>query len=358
MPKYFSKKVKTTPNSGLSSDRHLFVNLEQAEPNLGYPGEKIGGLPLSENYYKLITIDGGSLIDRYWMTEPPATVSNGLSIYDEDVLVGSADSVSKLNFQGDLIQASSSGSISTVTFGPAAGNEGRVVFVDGSGSFALSDKLLFNSSSGILTVTEGFDVGTGGTIFTVKNFNVGINTSNPTERLHVNGNVLIDGTLEVENLVTVAATFTTIKTTYLKDINDSTGTTNQILSSTGVGVSWVNAPKPDGSWTDNAGIRTDNVTYTNTTGSLLYVSATPGIDRDGEGLSAAAIAGSYSIAEVDGIEVARTRDNGTANTQFLFLNVKFFVPNGSSYNVKVYNTIGTQWISSITTYSWSEFQFN
>ena len=358
MPKYFSKKVKTTPNSGLSSDRHLFVNLEQAEPNLGYPGEKIGGLPLSENYYKLITIDGGSLIDRYWMTEPPATVSNGLSIYDEDVLVGSADSVSKLNFQGDLIQASSSGSISTVTFGPAAGNEGRVVFVDGSGSFALSDKLLFNSSSGILTVTEGFDVGTGGTIFTVKNFNVGINTSNPTERLHVNGNVLIDGTLEVENLVTVAATFTTIKTTYLKDINDSTGTTNQILSSTGAGVSWVNPIKPDGSWTDNAGIRTDNVTYTNTTGSLLYVSATPGIDRNGEGLSGTDVAGSYSIAEVDGIEVARTRDNGTANTEFLFLNVKFFVPNGSSYNVKVYNTTGTQWISSITTYSWSEFQFN
>jgi len=226
MPKYFSKKVKTTPNSGLSSDRHLFVNLEQAEPNLGYPGEKIGGLPLSENYYKLITIDGGSLMDRYWVTESPATLSNGLSIYDEGVLVGSADSVSKLNFQGDLIQASSSGSISTVTFGPAAGNEGRVVFVDGSGSFALSDKLLFNSSSGILTVTEGFDVGTGGTIFTVKNFNVGINTSNPTERLHVNGNVLIDGTLEVETLVTVGATLTTIKTTNLIDINDSTGTTN------------------------------------------------------------------------------------------------------------------------------------
>jgi hypothetical protein len=297
-------------------------------------------------------------MDRYWVTESPATLSNGLSIYDEGVLVGSADSVSKLNFQGDLIQASSSGSISTVTFGPAAGNEGRVVFVDGSGSFALSDKLLFNSSSGILTVTEGFDVGTGGTIFTVKNFNVGINTSNPTERLHVNGNVLIDGTLEVENLVTVASTFTTIKTTNLIDINDSTGTANQILSSTGSGISWINSPKPDGSWTDNAGIRTDNVTYTNTTGSLLYVSATPGIDRNGEGLSGTDVAGSYSIAEVDGIEVARTRDNGSANSNFLFLNVKFFVPNGSSYNVKVYEKGGTQWISSITTYSWSEFQFN
>jgi len=358
MPKYFSKKVKTTPNIGLSSNRHLFINLEQSEPNLGYPGEKIGGLPLSQNYYKLITIDGGSLMDRYWVTESPATLSNGLSIYNEDVLVGSADSVSKLNFQGDLIQASSSGSISTVTFGPAAGNDGRVVFVDGSGSFALSDKLLFNSSSGILTVTEGFDVGTGGTIFTVKNFNVGINTSNPTERLHVNGNVLIDGTLEVENLVSVAATFTTVKTTYLKDINDSTGNTTQILSSTGAGVSWTNSPIADGSWTNNAGIRTDNVTYTNTTGSLLYVSATPGIDRNAEGLSESQVAGSYSIAEVGGIEVARTRDNGTVNAEFVFLNVKFFVPNGSSYNVKVYNPTGTQWISSITTYSWSEFQFN
>jgi hypothetical protein len=357
MPNYFSKKVKTTPNSGLSTDRHLFLNLEQAEPNLGYPGEKTVGIPLSENYYKLITIDGGTLSDRYWLKEPPASFSaNGISIYDENILVGTADSVSKINFKGDFIKVTASGSISTVTFGPPEGSEGRVVFADGNGSFSLSDKLLFNSSSGILTVRNQLDVGVGGTIFTVKDYNVGINVSNPTERLHVNGNALIDGSLKTKTINSGIGTFTTIKTTYLIDSNNSIGSANQILSSTGDGVLWVDKGI-GGSWTDNVSTKTHNVTYTNNTGSLLYVSATPGIDRDARGLTAGQIAGSYAIAEVNGIEVARTRDNGTANTEFLFLNVKFFVPNGSSYIVKVYNTTGTQWLSNITTYSWSEFKF-
>jgi hypothetical protein len=357
MANYFSKKVKTTPNSGLSTDRHLFLNLEQAEPNLGYPGEKPGGVPLSENYYKLVTIDEGTLNDRYWLTESPVNFSaNGISIYDENILVGTADSVSKINFNGDFIRVTASGSISTVTFGPPEGNEGRVVFADGAGSFSLSNKLLFNPSSGILTVGNQIDVGVGGTIFTIKDGNVGINISTPTERLHVNGNALIDGLLDTKSINSGIGTFTTIKTTYLIDSNNSPGSPNQVLSSTPSGVLWIDKGI-GGNWTDNGSTKNHNVTYTNNTGSLLYVSATPGIDRDARGLTAVQIAGSYAIAEVDGIEVARTRDNGTANTEFLFLNVKFFVPNGSEYVVRVYDTIGTQWLSNITTYAWSEFKF-
>ena len=359
MNKYTSNRVKTKDKEALSEDRYDYLGLNQAEPNLGYPGEKIGGIPLSENYYKLITIDGGNLMDRYWVTEAPAILSNGLSIYDEGILVGTADSISKINFEGDFIKATAAGSISTVTFGPPVGNEGRVVFANNSGSFSLSDKLLFDSSVGILTVSNRFDVGVGGTIFTVKNFNVGINTTNPIERLHVNGNAFIDGLLTAKNIDISSGivSFTTLNTVYLKDSNDSTGNPNQILASTGVGVSWVDGGKVDGSWTNNVGVRTDNVTYTNNTGALLYVSATPGIDRIAENLTEIQLAGSFSIAEVDGIEVARTRDNGTANADFLFMNVDFLVPNGSNYNVKVYNSTGSQWISSITTYSWSEMQF-
>jgi len=195
-----------------------------------------------------------------------------------------------------------------------------------------------------------------GTIFTIKDGNVGINISTPTERLHVNGNALIDGLLDTKSINSGIGTFTTIKTTYLIDSNNSPGNPNQVLSSTPSGVLWIDKGI-GGSWTDNVSTKTYNVTYANNTGSLLYVSATPGIDRDSNGLTAGQIAGSYAIAEVDGIEVARTRDNGTANTEFLFLNVKFFVPNGSEYVVKVYDTTGTQWVSSITTYSWSEFKF-
>ena len=282
------------------------------------------------------------------------TVVNGISIFKDGFLSGPANNIDEINFSGNILSASASGNISTITatVNVSGSNLGEIVFTD-TNDFTTSTKLYFNSSVGILTVSDGIFVkdwfGT-----TINGVGIGPNYS--PETLYVDGNALFAIT-EFEDLVSDILTVDTLKTTYLKDVNDSTGTTNQILSSTGAGIYWTNPIKPDGSWTDNAGIRTDNVTYTNTTGSLLYVSATPGIDRNGQGLSPQEVAGSYSIAEVDGIEVARTRDNGTAAANFLFMNVDFFVPNDSNYIVKVYNTFGTQWISSITTYSWSEFEF-
>jgi hypothetical protein len=112
-----------------------------------------------------------------------------------------------------------------------------------------------------------------------------------------------------------------------------------------------------GSWGDFTGVRTHNVTYTNNTGSLLWVSPVVGINRIAEGLTQTQVAGTFAIVTVDGIEVARVRDNGTANSEFVYLNPLFFVPNGSSYIVRVYNNTGVQWLSNITTFSWSEFEF-
>ena len=353
MTNYFSKKVKTTPNNKLSSNRDLFLNLEQVEPSLGYPGEK--PIKESENYYNLITTDNSSLSERFWVSNSDITSVNGISIFKDGLLSGPANNIDEINFSGNILSASASGNISTITatVNVSGSNLGEVVFTD-TNDFTTSTKLYFNSSVGILTVSDGIFVkdwfGT-----TINGVGIGPNYS--PETLYVDGNALFVIT-ESEDLVSDILTVNTIKATYLIDVNDSAGNINQILSSTGAGVSWTsNFTTISGDWGGQTGIRTDNVTYTNTTGSLLYVSATPGIDRIAEGLTESQIAGSYSIAEVDGIEVARTRDNGTANTEFLFMNVDFFVPNGSSYNVKVYNTFGTQWISSITTYSWSEFEF-
>jgi len=148
------------------------------------------------------------------------------------------------------------------------------------------------------------------------------------------------------------------------DSTDQSGDQDDILVSTSSGVQWKSPSSVisgdiniTGSWGDFTGVRTDNVTYTNNTGSLIWVSPVVGIDRLAERLVPVEVAGSYAIAQVNGIEVARLRDNGTANTEFVFLNPVFFVPNGSTYNVKVYNNTGVQWISSITTFSWSEFEF-
>jgi hypothetical protein len=114
MAKFLSGRENVREFSGLSTDRHLYLGLDEAEPNLGYPGEK--SLILAESYYTLVTIDNGSVYDRYWVTTPPSGLSAaGISVYDEGVLVGTANSINKLNFVGRNVTASASGSISTIT---------------------------------------------------------------------------------------------------------------------------------------------------------------------------------------------------------------------------------------------------
>ena len=111
--RYLSGRTKVTSFAGLHTDRHLYVHPGEVEPNLGYPGEK--SIPISNTYYRLVTIDGGGPYDRYWQAIPPATLVSGISIFDEGNLVGTANSISKINFVGSAISATASGSISTVT---------------------------------------------------------------------------------------------------------------------------------------------------------------------------------------------------------------------------------------------------
>lgn len=113
MAKYLSGRENVREFSGLSTDRHLYLSLEEAEPNLGYPGEK--PLAVAERYYTLVTVDNGTAYDRYWTAAAPAEITGGISIYDEGVLVGTANSVSKLNFVGRGVTATAAGSISTIT---------------------------------------------------------------------------------------------------------------------------------------------------------------------------------------------------------------------------------------------------
>ena len=84
--RYLSGRSKIIGFSGLSTDRHLYVEPGQVEPNLGFPGEK--SLPASGTYYKLITVPNGNTYDRYWQEDTPATLVNGISIFDEGTLVG------------------------------------------------------------------------------------------------------------------------------------------------------------------------------------------------------------------------------------------------------------------------------
>ena len=116
--RYLSGRSKIIGFSGLSTDRHLYVEPGQVEPNLGFPGEK--SLPVSSTYYKLITVDNGTTFDRYWQEDTPATLVNGISIFDEGTLVGTANTVSKIDFVGAAVTATASGTISTITVTPVS----------------------------------------------------------------------------------------------------------------------------------------------------------------------------------------------------------------------------------------------
>ena len=248
--RYLSGRSKIIGFSGLSSDRHLYIAPGEVEPNLGYPGEK--PIPIANNYYQLITIDNGTTYDRYWQ-QPPALTPGGISVYDEGFLVGTANSVSKINFVGAGVTATASGTISTITIstsarvsvgteppgGAAQGDlwwdsdigELYVYYQDinsnqwvetsgGSETVTISDTpppspnygdLWWDSDDGILYIyytdidgSQWVDV-TGGILANLVNFwtinstginttgNVGIGTTTATDRLTVSGNVNVTG---------------------------------------------------------------------------------------------------------------------------------------------------------------------
>ena len=190
--KYISNRVKVNSHSSLSTDRYKYLALNESEPNLGIPGEK--PLPLSSKYYNLITIEGGTLSDRYWREIPPLSFTGGISIFDEGFLVGTANSVSKINFVGAAISAIASGDISTITV-YAPGSSGQIVF-NNTNDFSTDSLFVFNPISNSL----------------------GIGTTNALANLHVQGSFKL--------------------TESLTDYYNNVGAAGSILISTGIGVSW------------------------------------------------------------------------------------------------------------------------
>ena len=148
MAKYGSGSKKVTPNVGLRTNRYQYLALEDAEPNLGFTTEKI--LPIKDNYYQLVSFDGGTVYDRYWQVAP-AGIITGISVFDEGGIVGTGNSINKLDFRGNIITATANnfGTISTITVAPP-GNDTQLIYNSG-GNFAASANLTF--SSNVLSVT-------------------------------------------------------------------------------------------------------------------------------------------------------------------------------------------------------------
>ena len=109
--------------------------------------------------------------------------------------------------------------------------------------------------------------------------------------------------------------------------------------------------------------------YTNNSGDLMLIRAVPGIDRIARSLTQGQVSGSFAIAYVDDLEVARFRDNGTNSSNEIRFELQFFVPNYSEYYVKVFKEThppsdSTSWQGNdsngdpfVETLEWYEFTF-
>ena len=107
MARLLSGRVKVTPPTGVSTDRYSYLRLEEAEPNAGLPG--VDGYVLASN------TDGS----RFWRAAPGASAISGITVKDDGSVVGSADSVSSLNFVGNNVTATASGVGATITVSDA-----------------------------------------------------------------------------------------------------------------------------------------------------------------------------------------------------------------------------------------------
>ena len=201
MPKYISGRSKKTPQSALPADRYRYLSVGDAEPNLGDSPSVQGSpdLPAGQQYIVVSFIDRPG--ERFWIPNQGGIIPGSLSVFEEGTLVGGLSSTTQLNFVGQSITAagfgtgtSNPGVAVTVTVAPP-GNENEVLFVGAGGTdFATDTRFTFNN--GLFAAGDRITVGTGGTVITTTGIgSVGIGTTTPTQKLHLNGDFRITGTI-------------------------------------------------------------------------------------------------------------------------------------------------------------------
>ena len=102
MPRYLSGRVRKDPPEKLDPDRYKFLGLEQAEPTLGDPATS-DPVP-SGTQYQLVAVPGNPG-KRYWVPTGGGLIPGAISVYDEGTIVGSANSITQLNFEGAAVEA-------------------------------------------------------------------------------------------------------------------------------------------------------------------------------------------------------------------------------------------------------------
>ena len=184
MPKYLSGRVKRTPQGALTTDRYLYLGLDQAEPNLGDPPE-LDPIPSGTKYQIVSLIDRPG--ERFWQEVGGGLIPGTITVRDEGLVVPRTDanpnlgisSITDINFVGAAVTVvgfikpdGDAGTAVTVTISAPGDNHG--IIFNNDGEFDTSPFLTFDNSVGIGSV--------------------GIGTTSPTQNLHVVGNFRLEGT--------------------------------------------------------------------------------------------------------------------------------------------------------------------
>ena len=183
MPKYLSGRVKRTPQGALTTDRYLYLGLDQAEPNLGDPPE-LDPIPSGTKYQIVSLIDRPG--ERFWQEVGGGLIPGTITVRDEGLVVPRTDanpnlgisSITDINFVGAAVTVvgfikpdGDAGTAVTVTISAPGDNHG--IIFNNDGEFDTSPFLTFDNSVGIGSV--------------------GIGTTSPTQNLHVVGNFRLEG---------------------------------------------------------------------------------------------------------------------------------------------------------------------
>lgn len=227
MPKYLSGRSKVTPQSKLQSDRYRYLSIENAEPNLGDPlvgpSSITAKLTPPGQQFIVVSVEGSTPGERYWIPNQGGIIPGSISVFDDNILVGALSSITQLNFVGAAITASvsiASSNLATIrVFSP--GNNQEIIF-NTANEFSTSTKLKFDPSIGLLIAGDRIIVGAGGTVITTTGIgSVGIGTTDPTQELHLQGDLRLTGTIY--------------------DSNNQPGTNTQLLVKNNFGgITWVN----------------------------------------------------------------------------------------------------------------------